>query len=272
MIYDFSFWLVALTALAGVVWAVDALLFSRTRLAKQSSATSVPMDQAGVAVAAPSKDPILVEYARSFFPVLLLVVVVRSFIFEPFRIPSDSMMPTLFDGDFIFVSKFSYDLRLPVLGSKLVETGDPQHGDVVVFKLPSNPSVNYIKRLVGLPGDHVQVINEQVYINGVPAKVELTGEYNDASYPSARLGEERLGEVKHQVMFIPGAFSRDFDAVVPAGEYFFMGDNRDNSQDSRFPQVGFVPEKFLVGRAKMIWFHWRLGEWPKLSRIGTRIS
>jgi signal peptidase I len=298
MIYDFSFWLLALTVVSGVVWGIDTLLFRKARLqklaqsgaagqipveaAQANSAYQVAAKVASVATgvvdvskihqrAAVSHDPILIEYARSFFPVLALVLLVRSFIFEPFRIPSDSMMPTLLAGDFIFVSKFSYDLRMPVFGTKLLETGDPQRGDVVVFKLPADPSINYIKRLVGLPGDHVVVVNDRVYINGQVLKVEPRGSYDEPGYPEALHGEETLGEVKHQVMYLPGSFPRDYDAVVPAGHYFFMGDNRDNSQDSRFPQVGFVPEKNLVGRAKMIWFHWKFTELPMLSRIGTRI-
>jgi signal peptidase I len=309
MVIDFSFWLLVLTTVSGLVWAADAALFKKARSIKlaqspqvkslsvedgvsdasyksaaQAAASTVHVDVAKLhEKAATSHDPILVEYARSFFPVLALVLIVRSFIFEPFRIPSDSMMPTLFDGDFIFVSKFSYDLKMPVFNFKLLETGDPQRGDVVVFKLPSDPAINYIKRLVGLPGDHVQVVNDQVFINGEQVKVELTGNYNDPAstnaklsdnpgYASAKVGMETLGTVRHQVMYIPDTFPRDFDAVVPAGHYYFMGDNRDNSQDSRWPQVGFVPEKNLVGRAKVIWLHWKFTELPVFSRIGTRIK
>ncbi|MGE0113619.1 MAG: signal peptidase I [Steroidobacteraceae bacterium] len=271
MTYDFSFWLLLLTTISGVVWAVDSLLFKKARL-RQQAASATPVTTEGQRAApAPQAHPVLVEYARSFFPVLGLVLVVRSFIFEPFRIPSDSMMPTLLAGDFIFVSKSAYDLRMPVFNFKLLETGDPQRGDVVVFKLPADPSINYIKRLIGLPGDHVTVINDQVFINGQPLKTELGGFYNDHGYLNAQLAEETLGKVQHQVMYLPGSFPKDFDAIVPAGHYYFMGDNRDNSQDSRFPQVGFVPEQNLVGRAKFIWFHWKFTELPIFSRIGTRI-
>lgn len=278
MIYDFSFWLLALTVVSGLVWGADTLLFKKARLqhhaAAVASAAQVEGGVEGEGKAMPVQPayPILVEYARSFFPVLGLVLIVRSFIFEPFRIPSDSMMPTLLAGDFIFVSKFSYDLRMPVFGTKLLETGDPIRGDVVVFKLPSDPRVNYIKRLVGLPGDHVVVVNDQVFINGEQVKTDMGGFYNDNGYINAQLAEETLGDVKHQVMYLPGSFPKDFEAVVPAGQYYFMGDNRDNSQDSRFPQVGFVPEANLVGRAKLIWFHWNFRDWPIFSRIGTRIS
>lgn len=282
MIYDFSFWLLALTVVSGLVWGADTLLFKKARLqhhaAAVASAAQVEggveggVEGEGKAMPVQPAYPILVEYARSFFPVLGLVLIVRSFIFEPFRIPSDSMMPTLLAGDFIFVSKFSYDLRMPVFGTKLLETGDPVRGDVVVFKLPSDPRVNYIKRLVGLPGDHVVVVNDQVFINGEQVKTDMGGFYNDNGYINAQLAEETLGDVKHQVMYLPGSFPKDFEAVVPAGQYYFMGDNRDNSQDSRFPQVGFVPEANLVGRAKLIWFHWNFRDWPIFSRIGTRIS
>lgn len=282
MIYDFSFWLLALTVVSGLVWGADTLLFKKARLqhhaAAVASAAQVEggveggVEGEGKAMPVQPAYPVLVEYARSFFPVLGLVLIVRSFIFEPFRIPSDSMMPTLLAGDFIFVSKFSYDLRMPVFGTKLLETGDPVRGDVVVFKLPSDPRVNYIKRLVGLPGDHVVVVNDQVFINGEQVKTDMGGFYNDNGYINAQLAEETLGDVKHQVMYLPGSFPKDFEAVVPAGQYYFMGDNRDNSQDSRFPQVGFVPEANLVGRAKLIWFHWNFRDWPIFSRIGTRIS
>ena len=274
MVIDFSFWLLVLTTVSGLVWGADSLLFRKARLQKQAASSVVTPEGNATTAAVPvavAGDPILVEYARSFLPVLALVLGVRSFIFEPFRIPSDSMMPTLFAGDFIFVSKFSYDLRLPVFNTKILETGDPQRGDVVVFKLPSDPSINYIKRLVGLPGDHIVVVNDQVYVNGQPLAVEMTGYYNDETYMNGRLAMETLGAVRHQVMYLPGRFPQDFDAVVPAGRYYFMGDNRDNSQDSRFPQVGFVPEANLVGRAKMIWFHWKIPGLPAFSRIGTRI-
>lgn len=265
MIFDFSFVLAALVLLTGVIWAVDAWLLKPKRLAAGSAAA------APAAEITPVREPVVVEYARSFFPVLLIVLVVRSFLFEPFRIPSDSMMPTLLAGDFIFVGKYSYGLRLPVVNSKVVSLGQPKRGDVVVFRLPSDPSVNYIKRLVGLPGDHVVVRNEQVYINGEPMAVELKGQYNEHGYSGAQLGIENLAGAKHQVMYLPGGFARDFDAVVPAGHYFFMGDNRDNSRDSRFYEVGFVPEENLVGRATIIWLNWKISDMPIWSRIGTRI-
>jgi signal peptidase I len=221
------------------------------------------------------REPVAVEYARSFFPVILIVLLIRSFLFEPFRIPSDSMMPTLLDGDFNFVNKYAYGLRLPVINSKIVAIGEPQRGDVIVFRLPADPSTNYIKRLVGLPGDHIAVRDDQLYVNGQKIDVQLNGLYqgvgqSGARNPGARLGTERLGEATHQVLY-QNRRPPDYDQVVPEGHYFFMGDNRDNSQDSRFDRVGFVPERNLVGKAVRIWLNWDLPDAPIWSRIGDPI-
>lgn len=266
MIFDFSFILVAATALTGVIWAIDTLMFKRERLAA-AAARGVPPGEV--------REPMVVEYARSFFPVILIVLLIRSFLFEPFRIPSDSMMPTLLDGDFIFVNKYTYGLRLPVINSKIVSIGEPQRGDVIVFRLPANPSTNYIKRLVGLPGDHIAVRDDQLYVNGQKIDVQLNGLYqgvgqSGARNPGARLGTERLGEATHQVLY-QSRRPPDYDQVVPEGHYFFMGDNRDNSQDSRFEQVGFVPEGNLVGKAVRVWLNWDLPDAPIWSRIGDPI-
>ncbi len=261
MIIDFSFILVAAALVTGVVWGVYAFAIQPQRLKGRAAGEAAPAE------------PVLVEYARSFFPIILIVLVVRSFIFEPFRIPSDSMMPTLLDGDFIFVSKYSYGLKLPVVNTKVVPVGDPERGDVVVFRLPSDPSVNYIKRLVGLPGDRISVRNDQLFINGERIPVEFNGTYEKDDYFGAQLGLERLGDVTHTVMYIPGREAADFDGVVPAGHYYFMGDNRDNSRDSRFPEVGFVPEGNLVGKAVRIWLNVKLPSGPVLwSRIGDAIN
>lgn len=262
MVFDFSFILVAATALTGLIWGLDSWLF---RPARVRSALAGGVAEENV------REPIAVEYARSFFPVILIVLVIRSFLFEPFRIPSDSMMPTLLDGDFIFVNKYAYGLRLPVLNTKIVPVGEPKRGDVIVFRLPSDPSTNYIKRLVGLPGDHVQVRNRQVYVNGEPIPVKLDGIYQGHGHSGARIGTEHLGEGQHQVLYIPDRYTRDYDAVVPEGHYFFMGDNRDNSRDSRYPEVGFVPERNLVGKAVRIWLNWDLPAAPIWDRIGDPI-
>jgi signal peptidase I len=262
MIFDFSFILVAATLLTGLIWAIDSLAFKRKRLAA-AAARGVAPDNV--------REPVVVEYARSFFPVILIVLLIRSFLFEPFRIPSDSMMPTLLDGDFIFVNKFSYGLRLPVLNSKILSIGEPKRGDVIVFRLPKDPRTNYIKRLVGLPGDHIVVRGHNLYINGERVRVEMNGTYTGHRHTGAQLATEYLGDVEHQVLFLPGSEGRDYDEVVPAGHYFFMGDNRDNSRDSRFFDVGFVPERNLVGKAVRIWLNWDLPAAPIWDRIGAPI-
>jgi signal peptidase I len=258
---DFALILVVLTGVAGVVWALDALLFAGARLKSAAGGAAV-------------KEPVVVEYAKSFFPILLLVLVIRSFLFEPFRIPSGSMMPTLLTGDFIFVNKFAYGLRLPVLNTKVVEIGEPQRGDVVVFRLPTDPSVNYVKRVVGLPGDVVEYHpgNKRITINGEAISIELAGPSDEE--PGTVLGWEQLGEHRHRVLLTQGALSRGGTYEVPAGHYFVMGDHRDNSQDGRYEQVGYVPEGNLVGRATGVWMNWR---WPseggpQWNRIGEGIE
>jgi signal peptidase I len=255
---DFALILVIATGITGVIWLADAILLRKSREARLASG--------GVA-----NEPLIVEYARSFFPVLLLVLLLRSFLFEPFRIPSGSMMPTLLTGDFIFVNKFAYGLRLPVINTKIVEIGEPERGDVVVFRLPREPSVNYIKRIVGLPGDSVFYDEErkQVTVNGVSMDIERIGTYTeDDSYDLAR---EVLGEQEHDVLWIPGKYSMGGTFEVPPGYYFMMGDNRDNSEDSRFANVGYVPEANLVGRASRVWLSWSgFGEgvirWARIGR------
>ena len=291
---DFSLVLVLVTVISGVIWAIDRWLLEprRVRAAdlQGKNAGSVPL-------------PVTVDYARSFLPVAALVLAIRAFIFEPFRIPSDSMMPTLLDGDFIVVNKFAYGLRLPVLNSKIVSIGEPQRGDVVVFRYPPDPAINYIKRLVGLPGDTVQVKDDQLIINGKAVPAVDIGRYNDGCYTNFRLMSETLGTHTHQTLScrtpdsigaqasptcnrhmdysylcieptMSGTTDRgDSDEfVVPAGKYLMIGDNRDNSEDSRF--WGMVPEQNLVGKASRIWFNWDLNRTggPVWSRIGHRIE
>ena len=210
---DFSLMLVVVGAISGVVWLLDKAFFARSRK-RGAALAGTPPERV--------REPIAVEYARSFFPVIVLVLVIRSFLFEPFRIPSDSMMPTLFDGDFIFVSKFSYGLRLPVTNTLLISTGAPQRGDVIVFRLPPNPKINYIKRLVGLPGDHVRVDeNNQVYINGKPVPQERGPVYSGPkqdlwNYAGAPTAVEQLGAHRHLIMFANGS--------VKAGEWWCRRD------------------------------------------------
>ena len=211
------------------------------------------------------------EYAAAFLPVLLVVFCVRSFLYEPYRIPSGSMEPTLEIGDFIFVNKFAYGLRLPITNSRIVEVGSPKRGDVVVFQLPSDPSANFIKRMVGLPGDLVEYHGKRIRING--DLVELSQPLpvgSDSPYSILR-AEEVLGGASHDVHFIRGRNGKEGSFTVPEGQYFVMGDNRDNSRDSRYPGVGFIPEDRLVGRAELIWFNFEFGSMPQWGRIGDVI-
>ena len=210
-----------------------------------------------------------IEYAQSFFPVLLLVLVIRSFVFEPFRIPSGSMNPTLLQGDFIFVKKYTYGLRLPVLETKIIETGAPERGDVVVFRLPSDPSINYIKRVVGLPGDQIQYRNHQLLINGEPMALDEGA--RSAEFPGSLQFTELLGEREHEILVRnPNSTAIEQLYTVPDGAYFMMGDNRDNSQDSRY--IGAVPETHLVGEAVRIWMHMDGLTWPRWERVGMKIQ
>jgi signal peptidase I len=271
---DFALALVLITAAFFVIWLVDRLTFARRRKVTAAAKGEQP------------HEPVLVDYARSFFPVILAVLLFRTFLLEPFRIPSGSMMPTLLVGDFVLVNKFAYGLRLPVTNTKVLATGEPHRGDIAVFRYPLNPKEDYIKRIVGLPGDTVKVVGERVYVNGKPMPQMLVGSYHGDDKVSLRMEEnpnmapvmlyaEDLGGVKHQTLHfrytesyncfgsggkpLPGG---GCEWQVPAGEYFAMGDNRDDSADSRF--WGFVPEHNLAGKAFFIWFS--LADW---HRIGT---
>jgi signal peptidase I len=251
----FSLLLVA----SGVILLADRLIFNPKR--QRSSA------------GAASQEPLVVQYARAFFPVIVIVLVIRSFVVEPFRIPSASMMPGLVDGDFILVNKFSYGLRLPVVNTKILDLGKPQRGDVVVFRLPTNPSVHFIKRLIGLPGDHVLVRDNRLTINGQVVPVTPDGLYSDGyGFDGSALQLERFGAQTHVIMLAANRYATDFDTVVPEGHYFFMGDNRNDSADSRFRLVGFVPEQNLVGRAERIWMNWQIPGWPRWHRVGMKIG
>ncbi len=256
---DYTAILAAAVALAGIIALLDARGLGRRK----------PVGPDGE----PAPPSWVVSQARSLFPVLLAVLLFRSFLFEPFRIPSESMLPGLVDGDFILVTKFSYGLRLPLLNTLLLSTGDPQRGDVVVFRSPSDPDTNLIKRLIGLPGDHIVVRDNRVSINGAPMPLTPDGIYSGGfGFSGSPLAKERFGASEHVLLLASGRFATDFDGIVPAGHYFFMGDNRNDSEDSRFEDVGFVPRDHLIGHAVRIWMNWRLPGWPKLGRVGMRIQ
>ncbi len=262
---DFSLLLVLLTGLTGLVWLVDSLLLKRRR-----------MDRAVQDSIKRPRDPVIIEYSRSLFPVLLIVLLFRSFLFEPFKIPSGSMIPTLLVGDFIVVNKFTYGLRLPVAHTKFLPIGNPQRGDVVVFRYPVDPKVNFIKRLVGLPGDTVTYRDKQLFVNAEQVSNTEQGRFssNEIKCTTPRSDATRLtetlGSVSHDILIHENSGSRDGQWQVPEGHYFVMGDNRDRSNDSR--EWGFVPEENLMGRAIGIWLNF---DYTKgcgdLSRVGDGI-
>ncbi len=269
---NFALILFVLTALTGVIALADKLVFSKRRADGQA-------------------EPWWIEYPKSFFPVLLIVFLLRSFVAEPFKIPSSSMRPTLEVGDFILVNKFSYGIRLPIIEKKIVPTGNPQRGDVIVFRYPVNPTQDFIKRLVGLPGDEVVYRDRQVTVNGVPWPQVAQGPYGYleglAYVTTQRFGERSDGHehsiaenlavppvYPHNVRMFPGRENcdyneRGFTCKVPEGMYFMMGDNRDNSDDSRY--WGFVPDDHIRGKAFFIWFNWDDISSMAFKRIGTAI-
>jgi signal peptidase I len=295
---DFSLVLVLVTVVGAAIWALDHWVLRGMRARAASGAGSVD-------TAVP--EPGIVDYARSMVPVVVFVLLLRTFLFEPFRIPSDSMMPTLQDGDFILVNKYRYGLRLPVVNTKIMDVAEPQRGDVVVFRYPPDPAINYIKRLVGLPGDRVKVVSDRIYVNDVPLAETEHGRYSDGCYENMRLADVQTGEHHHQTLScrtpdflggpqLPGChrdIGRSYacnedpagfaspgltdhgdteEVTVPAGNYLMIGDNRDNSEDGRY--WGFVPEANLVGSARRIWFNFSLKRqpWVEWGRIGRRIE
>ncbi|WP_456404295.1 signal peptidase I [Thiolapillus sp.] len=259
------------TVVSGLIWGLY-LLF------KRKSATGEGAKEERTA------EPLMVDYARSFFPIFLFVLLLRAFIVEPFRIPSGSMMPTLLVGDFILVNKFAYGLRAPVTKTKLIDIGDPERGDVVVFRYPRNPKLDYIKRLVGLPGDRIAYRNKVLYINGKAMPQVKVGVYEAVGSGERMTGswemKENLDGVEHSILinprvpdFGPGCqVLANGEITVPEGHFFMMGDNRDNSNDGRC--WGFVPEQNLVGKAFMIWLSldWNRSGIFDWSRIGEVIE
>ncbi len=292
MSWNFALILFVLLVVTGIVWSLDRFSLRHKRAARVMQAielarpswASLPDHEKLVRQeqiqAELGKMPWWVEYGVSFFPVILFVFVLRSFIVEPFRIPSGSMLPTLQSGDLILVNKFTYGLRLPVIDTKIIPIGQPQRGDVMVFRYPVDPSVDYIKRVVGLPGDQVAYLDKKLYINGKEVPRRADGQYFEpdrVAYTAQFI--ESLGDKPHKIL-LDERRSQDIGPIssfpyrerceylrngirctVPDGVYFMMGDNRDNSLDSRF--WGFVPEANIVGKAFFIWMNF-----GSLGRIG----
>lgn len=278
---DFSLVLVVAVFVTGLIWGFDLLFLlsgrkkavSNYAKAREISAAqlqqrnSLPMSDQNT-LSKLEKEPLLVEYSHSFFPVLLLVLVLRSFLMEPFTIPSSSMVPTLRIGDYILVNKFTYGLRLPVIGTEIWANNKPQHGDVMVFKYPGDTHVNYIKRVMGLPGDKIRYENKQLTINGEVLSQQLEAELPPGQ-PELQILNESFDDTSHAIQHVlnRNQFIGVREWTVPEGHYFVMGDNRDNSNDSRV--WGFVPDQNIVGKAVAIWMSKEPGlHLPRFNRVG----
>lgn len=259
MNFNFELILFYATLVTGVVALLDILYFAPRRI------------QCGKLTM-----PVIFDYARSFFPVLLVVFLLRSFLFEPFRIPSGSLEPTLMTGDFILVNKYDYGIRLPVVHKKIYGQGAPKRGDIVIFRWPPNPSIDFIKRVVGIPGDHISYVDKKLTINGQPASqvlIKTTPAFDESGteWDANQISEDLLG-VKHDIYVDPKKESHDYlDIVVPEGMYFMMGDNRDDSADSRY--WGFVPDKNIIGKAVLVWMSWDTNHTNvRLDRLGKSVQ
>ncbi len=252
MSIDFPLILLLAVAFTGGAWLFDALVLAPARRKRG--------EEAGA-------EPVVVEYSKSFFPVLFVVFVLRSFVVEPFQIPSSSMVPTLEVGDYILVNKFTYGIRLPVLRTKVIDLGEPERGDVMVFFPPHMNKTYYIKRVIGLPGDQVTYRNKRLYVNGEPVPEEPLAVVPGAG-SRQRVSLAAFGGRNHLVQADLARPARDFSVTVRPGYYFMMGDNRDNSSDSRV--WGQVSEKDIVGKAFAVWMHWdSLFSIPSFSRVGV---
>ena len=292
---NFALILFVLLVVSGAMWVLDMLWLRKTRLASASQEVARfdvnsarrgvdPVALAGERAAMQerlTRRPWYLEYTASFFPVILLVFVLRSFFFEPFRIPSGSMIPTLHVGDLILVNKYTYGVRLPIVHTKMIGMGSPKRGEVMVFRYPHNPAQDYIKRVVGLPGDRIDYLDRRVAINGTPVPVRPADRYlEEGRVQYYQQFIETLGDIEHRIVLNEGLgvpamqgfahthpqacrySERGVSCTVPAGHYFVMGDNRDNSEDSRF--WGFVPDDNIVGRAFFIWMNF-----GNIARIGS---
>ena len=294
---NFALLLFMLTAVTFVYWLAERFRFKPAREAAAAALQNQDAERrAGLAKLGIDKvdgdveqakrkllaQPWWLDWTAGLFPVILIVFLLRSFLFEPFKIPSGSMVPTLLVGELILVNKFHYGVRLPVLNKKIIANNDPQRGDVMVFRYPVDPRVDYIKRVVGIPGDEVAYLNQKLTINGQPVPTKALGEfYDEDSMRYVPMFSELLGAVEHRILVDPrrpaffGGDQKSFPfsqncryqpegvvCKVPPGHYFMMGDNRDNSQDSRF--WGFVPDENIVGKAFFVWMNF-----GNLGRIGA---
>jgi signal peptidase I len=261
---DFSLVLVCLVAICGGIWLLDTLLVKGGRIraaeafaARASKDLRLTEEQVEQELERLSREPIVTEYAKSFFPVLLFVLTLRSFLFEPYQVPTGSMIPTIKIGDFILVNKFAYGLRLPVLGTKILDVGEPQRGEIMVF-IPPHVNQYFIKRVIGLPGDTIRYENQRLSVNGelVPEEFVSSVSVDTGIGPlDGVLNSATYNGVTHATQHIPGVNSSRGRSswIVPAGHYFMIGDNRENSADSRV--WGAVPEENVVGKAIAIWLH-----------------
>ncbi|BBP43473.1 signal peptidase I [Thiosulfativibrio zosterae] len=255
---NFELILVIVTAVTGMIYFVDKMVWKPKR---DRSVTG-------------EKEPLLVEYSRSLFPVFIIVLALRSFVLEPFRIPSGSMYPTLEIGDFIVVNKFAYGVKLPVLQTKVIPVSLPERGDVIVFKFPKDPNVDYIKRVIGLPGDEITYVGRTLFVNGKVVNQKMLGAYvgqgsGKMMDGASQVEETNIDQKTYQVLLDMDKSSLDMNTIkVPEDHYFVMGDNRDHSNDSRF--WGFVPEENIKGQAFGIWMNWDDG--VHFNRIGRGIN
>jgi signal peptidase I len=296
---NFALILFILMVVTGVIWFLDVFYLAKQRRAAADralaeydaraaklTADGIKIDNASNRAeieAAQLRQPTWIEYSGSFFPVIALVFFLRSFLYEPFKIPSSSMVPTLLVGDLILVNKFTYGVRLPIINKKIIELNNPQRGDVMVFKYPRDMSQDYIKRVIGVPGDKITYENKKLTVNGKAIEyVPLDDYLNEDSLQYSKQAKENLNGVEHRIIATEGApsvnvsqvmdfpnseacsyRSEGFTCVVPSGNYFMMGDNRDNSLDSRY--WGFVPDKNIVGKAFFVWMNLS----NPLKRIGS---
>lgn len=260
---DFPFWLITATVVSGVIVLADSIYcrYYATTTVNQTETTNLPK---------------LIDYSRSFFPVLLFVLLLRSFFFEPFKVPTGSLEPTVLPGDFIISNKYIYGLRLPVWGTKILPVSLPKNGDIAIFRTPVDQKTWMVKRVIGVPGDKIDYVDKKLTVNGIAAKYTDFGESSDTDdgklYRQVKVAEENLFGIKHKIFIRDRYASHDFHLTVPIGQYFMMGDNRDNSDDSRY--WGFVPESNLEGKAVLIWLSWDQFNWRNFrwSRFGTWLN